>query len=176
MASITKTELAKRLGLQPRDLVLREEAAKLLSSTVKSMANKATRDALPGFYNVAGKGKRGGDIYYRLDWIAAYLAWKSRPSKERNSQEARAALAAEIEFGAQDLPGPAGPSISVAARNTTGLSLAERLMLEEMMAKLPEMNFEVGDGIVLMADGEIDPTSPEAALILDAMRRKLLGG
>ncbi len=176
MASITKSELAKRLGLQPRDLVLREEAAKLLDSTEKSMANAATRNALPGFYNVAGKGVRGGTIYYRRDWIAAYLGWKSRPLKERNMPDARAELEAEIGFGAQDLPGPAGPSIPVAAHDISGLSHAERLMLQEMLAKLPEMKFEVGDEIVLMSNGEIDPTSPEAALILDAMRRKLLGG
>lgn len=175
MASITKFELAKRLGLQPRDLVLREEAAKLLGSTEKSMANKATRDALPGFYNVAGRGVRGGGIYYRLDWIAAYLAWKGRPRKEREMSEARVALAAEIEFGAQDLPGPAGPSIPVVAHDISGLSHAERLLLQEMLAKLPEMKFEVGDEIVLMSDGEIDPTTSEAALILDAMRQKLLG-
>ena len=176
MASITKIELAKRLRLQPGDLVLRELAAKLLDRSQKSMANKATSDALPGFYNVAGKGVRGGDIYYRLDWIAAFLAWKSRPLKERNSQEARAALAAKIEFGAQDLPGPAGPSISVAARNTTGLSHAERLMLEEMVAKMPVKNFEVGDGVVWMSDGGLDPTSPDMAPILAEMRKILLGG
>lgn len=87
-----------------------------------------------------------------------------------------AELKGEIGFGAQDLPGPAGPSIPVAAHDMSGLTQGEWLMLQEMLAKLPEMKFEVGDEIVLMSDGEIDPTSPEAALILDAMRRKLLGG
>lgn len=175
MVSITKSELAKRLGLQPRNLVLRDEAAKLLNSTPKSMANKATGEVLPGFYNVAGKGVRGGDIYYRRDWIAAYLAWKSMPSKERNSSEARAALGAEIRFGAQELPGPAGPSIPVAAHDMSGMSHAQRLILEEMLAAMPVKNFEVGDKLVLMSDGEIDLTSTDAPTILEELRRKLLG-
>lgn len=176
MASITKIELAKRLRLQPGDLVLRELAAKLLDRSQKSMANKATRDALPGFYNLAGKGVRGGDIYYRLDWLKAYVAWKSRPLKERNMTEARTALEAEIEFGAQDLPGPAERSIPLAAHNMSGLSHAERLLLEEMLAKMPVKNFEVGDEIVLMSDGGLDLESPDAAPILAEMRKILLGG
>jgi hypothetical protein len=90
--------------------------------------------------------------------------------------EARTALEAEIEFGAQDLPGPAGPSIPLAAHNMSGLSHAERLMLEEMVAKMPVKDFEIGDEIVLMSDGGLDLESPDAAPILAEMRKNLLGG
>jgi hypothetical protein len=125
VASINKDELAVRLGLRPIDLISREVAAQMLNREHRSLANKATAELLPGFYNLSGKGVRSGTIFYRTDWIEDFRAWSAMGRAARNTPEARAALGDKICYGPQSLPESNAPE----AVEVEALTFKEILLL-----------------------------------------------
>lgn len=96
-SSITKAELARRLGIHEFELVDRAQAAAIISEGSKRLTQETLRahpDRYPGFWNLSGSS-RGGVVLYRADWLSRYKeARDARPSTTPNG----------IGWGAQEIP------------------------------------------------------------------------
>jgi len=98
--AITKTELARRLGTSPHDLVSRDQAARIISEGSKPISAESLRTRpidFPGFYNIAGS-KTGGEVCYRKDWLLTFKKWRDLKAKDRGPPPE------DIRWGRQEPP------------------------------------------------------------------------
>ena len=149
----TKTELARRLGMSPHDLVSRDQAARIISEGSKPISAESLRTRpidFPGFYNIAGS-KTGGEVCYRKEWLLTFKKWRDLKAKDRGPPPEDIRWGRQEPLDSVDSPIPPNaplPPLDEVARRISEWKERERwrrasdILTREAFTRIGQMRFD----------------------------------